>query len=137
MTALPTAPPMVVDFLRLDDLFVEAGGLVVADRIAELDELGVAHLGHRLAGEGAGGHTLGRRAQTAKVMVEGAVALGCGVEARHVLAQFLEYFREDLVLSLQHAHAVVRFWTEIRVRLLVDNRLFDRLSSFCEPLLVE
>ncbi len=73
---------------------------------AEVDELAVAHLGHRLAGEGPGGHPFDRGAQAAQVAEERAVAFGEGVEAAHVLAQLLEP-ADDQVVMLELVRALL------------------------------
>src|SRR5262245_12074058 len=52
------AEAVVLDLLGLDDVAIEARRLVVAGALAEGDELGVAHLGDRLAGERPGGDAL-------------------------------------------------------------------------------
>src|SRR5262249_14058181 len=82
-------PPQVVvmDLLRLDGIGVEPRRLLVPHRLAEADELGVADLRDRLAGEGAAGDPLDRRAETAQVLVERRVAVGQRIEVGQVLAQ--------------------------------------------------
>ena len=92
------AEVIVVELLGLDRLVVEARRLLVADRAAEAHELGVAHLGDRLAGEGAGGDPLDRRAQAALILVERAVPLGEGVEVGEVLAQLGQALADHAVV---------------------------------------
>src|SRR5262245_50401120 len=90
---------VVMALVRLDDVAIQRGGVAIAGRLAELDELPVLHDGDGLTRELSGGHALHRALQGIEVPEERPVALGQRIEGRRGETEGVQAFGDQPVVA--------------------------------------